>query len=60
MAKKKVYSSNSGAFYGLGIIGALVYYLQQANTLGQGVMGVLKAILWPAFFVYRIYQYLGM
>jgi hypothetical protein len=42
-----------GAVYCLGLIGALIYYIQQADTLGQGVIGVLKAIVWPAILVYK-------
>lgn len=48
------------AFYGLGLIGALVYYLQTADSIGQGLIGILKAILWPAFIVYKILQTLAM
>jgi hypothetical protein len=41
-----------GAVYGLGLIGALVYYIQQADAFWPGVLGVLKALVWPAFLVY--------
>jgi hypothetical protein len=40
------------AVYGLGLIGALVYYIQQADGFWMGVLGVLKAIVWPAFLIY--------
>ncbi len=43
----------SGAVYGLGFIGALVYYIQHATTFGAGVMGALKALVWPAIVVYK-------
>lgn len=39
-------------FYFLGMIGAMVFYIQQADGLWGGVLGVLKAIVWPAFVVY--------
>jgi hypothetical protein len=42
-----------GAVYGIGLIGALIYFLQHATTLGDGVFGVLKAIVWPALLVYK-------
>lgn len=48
---------HAGSVYGLGMIGALVYYIQQADGFWMGVLGVLKAIVWPAFFVYKL---LGM
>jgi hypothetical protein len=40
--------------YFLGFIGAAVYYIQQSSTFWQGVVGVLKALVWPAFLVYRL------
>lgn len=42
-----------GAVYGLGLIGAAVFYIQHAETFWAGVVGLLKAIVWPAFFVYK-------
>lgn len=50
---------SGGAFYGLGFLGALYYYLTTATGLWMGVIGVLKAILWPAFFVYEVLKFLG-
>ena len=49
-----------GAFYGLGFVGALVYYLTTATSFWMGVIGVLKAIVWPAFLVYEILKFLKM
>jgi hypothetical protein len=43
-----------GAVYGLGLIGAAVYYIQQADGIGSGLLGLIKAVLWPAFLVYRL------
>jgi hypothetical protein len=42
-----------GAVYGLGFVGALVYYLQHATTFMIGLLGILKALVWPALFVYK-------
>lgn len=50
----------SGALYGLGFIGALVYYLQHATTLWLGVIGFFKAIVWPALIVYKVLELLKM
>lgn len=44
----------AGGVYGLGFIGAAVYYIQQATGFWSGVLGVLKAIVWPAFLVYHL------
>jgi hypothetical protein len=49
-----------GAFYGLGFIGALVYYVSTATSLWGGVIGFLKALVWPAFLVYELMKFLGM
>ena len=43
-----------GAFYGLGFIGALVYFIQHSTTFVDGLIGLLKAIVWPALLVYKI------
>jgi hypothetical protein len=50
----------SAPIYGLGLIGALVYYLQQATTLGAGILGFFKAIVWPAMLVYKLLEFLNM
>lgn len=57
---KKVCSGAGGAVYGLGFLGAVVYFISTADSFGQGVIGFLKAIVWPGFFVYEIFKYLGM
>ena len=59
-SKNKYMGSTSagGAVYGLGLIGALVYFIQNSNTLGQAVIGILKALIWPAFVVYKILEFL--
>ena len=41
-----------GAVYGLGLIGALVWYWQHAEGGGAQAFSVLKAMVWPAFLVY--------
>ena len=53
----KACCSRGGGIYFLGFIGAAVYYIQAADTFGQGVLGFLKAIVWPAFLIYKL---LGM
>lgn len=46
--------------YGLGFIGALVYFIQHASTVGAGLIGFLKALVWPAFLIYRLLEFLNM
>ena len=49
-----------GAVYGLGFVGAAVYFIQHAATFGDGVFGFLKAIVWPALLIYRVLGLLKM
>ena len=50
--------SSSDAVYGLGLIGALFYYIGHATSFLMGVIGVLKALVWPAFVVYHLLEFL--
>lgn len=49
----------SGAVYGLGFIGAIIYYLSGATSFWVGVLGFLKAIVWPAFLVFEALKFFG-
>ncbi len=49
---RRRYHHGGGGVYGLGLIGAAVYFIGQAATFGAGVVGLLKAIVWPAYLVY--------
>jgi len=48
-----------GAVYGLGMIGALVYFLGSAESGRDYVLAVGKAMVWPALLVYRAFKVLG-
>ncbi len=52
--------SCGGAFYGLGFIGAAIYYISSATGFWMGVLGFLKAIVWPVFMVLELFKFLGM
>lgn len=51
---RPVRSGGSGALYFVGFIGAAVYYIQAATGFWGGVLGFLKALVWPAFLVYEL------
>lgn len=51
---------SGGALYFVGFLGALYYYLTTATSFLAGVIGVVKALLWPAFVVYGVLKFLGM
>jgi hypothetical protein len=46
--------AGGGAVYGLGVIGALVYYIQTATSFWDGAYGVFQALVWPAYLVYEL------
>jgi hypothetical protein len=51
--------ASGGAVYGLGFIGAAVYYIQESTGFGEGVVAFLKAIVWPAFVVYDLLKHMA-
>jgi len=53
-------SCNGGAIYGLGFVGAVVYFVSTSTGFWTGVLGFLKAIVWPAFLVYGLLKSLGI
>ena len=50
--------ASSGAVYGLGLIGAAIYFISTATGFWMGVLGFLKAIVWPAFLVYEAFKFM--
>ena len=52
-------TASGGAVYGLGLIGAAIYFISHAATFWLGVLGFLKAIVWPAIFVYEALKMLA-
>ena len=50
----------SNGLYGLGLIGALIYYLQHATRFWTVIIGIFKAFFWPAFLVYQWMDFLKM
>jgi len=54
----KANSDSGGIFYFIGVIGALVYYIQLASGFWEIILAILKSLVWPAFFVYHIFQFL--
>ena len=46
-------SRSSDPIYGLAVIGAAVFYIQQASSFKEGAWGLLKALVWPAVLVYK-------
>ena len=57
--KESMHGSGS-AVYCLGFIGALIYYITTATSIWAAILGVFKALLWPAFLVYELLKFLAM
>ncbi|MFC1622576.1 hypothetical protein ACFL1Y_01090 [Patescibacteria group bacterium] len=55
--KKCIKHAESGV-YCLGFIGAAIYYIGAATGFWIGVLGFLKAIVWPVFMVYHLFDFL--
>ena len=49
-----IHSGGADAVYGIGLIGAWVYYIGQAATWQERVIGFFKGFAWPAFVVYKL------
>ena len=57
---KNVHHHGGGAVYGLGFIGAVIYYFQQATKLWEGVLGFVKALAWPGILIYKLLEFLKL
>lgn len=60
MKKEIQQHAPNNAVYGLGFIGAAIYYVSHATGFWMGVWGVVKAIFWPGFLVYAAMKALGV
>jgi len=59
MKEKMQQNASSNAVYGLGLIGATIYFISTATSFWIGILGFLKAIVWPVFLVYEAFKNLG-
>jgi hypothetical protein len=57
---RMVHHTASDAVYGIGVIGALVYYIGHATDFKTGAIGVFKALFWPAFLVFKVLEFMKM
>ena len=46
--------------YGLGFIGALVYFLGSSSSFWDFLYGIFQAFVWPAYLVYGLFHSLKM
>ncbi len=52
------HGGGGGHIYGLGVLGALFYFLQNVNTFQLAVVGIFKALLWPALVIFKVLELL--
>lgn len=52
--------SGGSVVYGLGFIGAAIYFIGTATTFWVGVLGFLKAMVWPVFVVHALLKFLEL
>lgn len=45
---------HSSCIYGLGLLGAAIYYIQTSTGFWNVVLAILKALVWPVFVVIKI------
>lgn len=50
--------ASSDTVYGIGMIGAWVYYFKNITTFKEGVIAFFKGFAWPAILVYELFTFL--
>ncbi|MFN2234384.1 MAG: hypothetical protein ACK2U1_09155 [Anaerolineales bacterium] len=55
----KIQSGSSDAVYGLGLIGAWIYYIGRATTPRERILGFFKGLVWPVFMVHDLLDFLN-
>ena len=57
MPRQTAAPAGGGAVYGLGMMGALVYYLRSTETGRDYVLAFPRASVWPALIVYKLLKH---
>jgi len=58
LSKTSNASAGTGAYF-LGFLGSVVYFISSAESFGDGFLGFLKSLVWPAFLVFEALQFFG-
>ena len=57
--KNEIRQAPHSALYFFGFLGAAIYYISHATRFWMGLLGLLKACVWPAFLVYEALRLMG-
>jgi hypothetical protein len=55
---KQSINHGGNIIYCLGFIGATIFFINQSTSFWTGILGILKAIVWPAYLVYEAFRFL--
>ncbi len=50
--------ASTGAIYGTGVIGALIYFLTHAHGAQAMIVGIVESFFWPGVLVYKALELL--
>ena len=53
-------NASGSVIYFLGAIGAAIYFISNAIGFWAGVLGFMKAFIWPAIIVYEVLNKMGV
>ncbi len=57
--KMVLQGGGSDTVYGIGLVGAWVYYFKRATTNQERIKAFFKGVFWPAFVVYDLLVFLN-
>jgi len=52
------HSGGSDSVYGIGLIGAWIYFFRRATTKQERIQAFFKGFAWPAFLVLWLFEFL--
>lgn len=58
--KKGKQGDLSAGIYGMAFIGAAFYFITHAATFWMGVLGVVKALFWPAYLIFKVLERMNL
>jgi len=58
LSKTSNATAGTGAYF-LGFLGSVIYFTSSAETFGDGFLGFLENLVWPAFLVYEAFSLFG-